>query len=995
MTEEDLSISIYKEYFHYTNLHKKTYGEKAVVFMQVGAFYEIYGLKYPGQDTITGSYILEIGEITGLAIVSKKFNYDGANVYMAGFRDYSLEKYLPLLLSEGYIIIEYIQKEEDSELDKGKKTKKKTRILKDIHSIGTYVSYDIDQNTILSNNIMCIWIESLKKKRMYGISIVNSYTGESILFENETEIKIQSTTFDELENMITVYNPSEIILISEIENDTKLMRSLSISPKTTIHTHNFSEEKVKCVAKQKYIEYILHNIYGADTFQICAEFSYYIYATQSFCFLLNFIQEHNTHLIKKIKMPIFKNASKKMILANHTLKQLNIISVDTKGHLSSVLSFLNKCNTSIGKRKLQEQITNPVYCEKWLEREYELTHFFLEKETDMISLLRNGLSKIRDIEKITLQIVNKKIYPSTIYSLFKSIQITEQIHTCMFEFPRDILSYFYDELPNSPEFLELMEYLDNLFIWEECQENNHFQSNIFKKGISIELDELMDKMELAKIKYEEIRKYLNSLFQKEEDPDFIKINETDKNGYSLQLTKTRGDVLQKIIKKELEKDLNKNIYLNNVSFSLKDVSIKTINKSSSEIILPVLDELCKEIIYWKNTIQKKRNEVFLEIVAEIERTQMKRIEYIVKFIGNIDVIICKSYLAKTYHYCRPEIVNTYEKSFVDATQLRHVLIEQLLQHEIYVPNDISLGSVEVDGILLYGTNAVGKTSFIRSIGIAIIMAQAGMYVACSTFKYKPYQSMYSRILSNDNLFKGLSTFAVEMSELRVILKQADENSFILGDELCSGTEMESALSIFMAALEHLHEKKSSFIFATHFHEIVEYEEIHHLSKIRLKHLEVWYDREKDCLVYDRKIKEGSGERNYGLEVCKSLYLPEEFIERAYTLRRKYNIENDGNLSHTSSHFNSRKIRGFCEKCHIKIGEEIHHLQPQQMADKNGFIDGFFHKNHPGNLLTVCKKCHDDFHSHGTISPITMQSSPVQVKIKKVVRKKTTKGYNLF
>jgi hypothetical protein len=261
MTEEDLSISIYKEYFYYTNLHKNTYGEKAVVFMQVGAFYEIYGLKYPGQDSIIGSNIVEITEITGLSIASNKMNYDGAAVYMAGFRDYSLEKYLPILLSEGYIIIEYIQKEDDSELDKAKKTKKKTRILKDIHSIGTYVSYDIDQNTVLSNNIMCIWIESLKKKRMYGISVINSYTGESVLLENETEIKIQATTFDELENMITIYHPSEIIWISEKETDEKIIHSLCISTKTTIHLHNFTEEKVKNAAKQKYIDYIINSIF--------------------------------------------------------------------------------------------------------------------------------------------------------------------------------------------------------------------------------------------------------------------------------------------------------------------------------------------------------------------------------------------------------------------------------------------------------------------------------------------------------------------------------------------------------------------------------------------------------------------------------------------------------------------------------------------------------------------------------------------------------------
>ena len=106
-----------------------------------------------------------------------------------------------------------------------------------------------------------------------------------------------------------------------------------------------------------------------------------------------------------------------------------------------------------------------------------------------------------------------------------------------------------------------------------------------------------------------------------------------------------------------------------------------------------------------------------------------------------------------------------------------------------------------------------------------------MYVPCSEFIYNPYESIFSRILGNDNLFKGMSTFAVEISELRVILRMANANSLILGDEVCSGTETESALSIFMSALMRIHTQNSSFIFATHFHEILKYDEIDTLKNM--------------------------------------------------------------------------------------------------------------------------------------------------------------------
>jgi DNA mismatch repair protein MutS len=278
-------------------------------------------------------------------------------------------------------------------------------------------------------------------------------------------------------------------------------------------------------------------------------------------------------------------------------------------------------------------------------------------------------------------------------------------------------------------------------------------------------------------------------------------------------------------------------------------------------------------------------------------------------------------------------------------------------------------------MLLYGTNAVGKTSLIRALGIAVVLAQCGMYVPCSRFVYKPYTAIYSRILGNDDLFKGLSTFAVEMSELRVILKMADQNSLVLGDEVCSGTETESALSIFVSALLNLTAKGSSFIFATHFHEIVKYDEVKQLASMVLCHMAVTYDRERDCLIYDRKLAAGPGDRMYGLEVCKSLYLEDAFLAQAYAIRNKYFPENRGELSNKSTTYNGKKVRGICEMCKSEIAEETHHMSPQKDASPEGHI-GTFHKNHKANLLSVCEKCHDLIHATETM----------------LVRKKTTKGY---
>jgi DNA mismatch repair protein MutS len=274
-------------------------------------------------------------------------------------------------------------------------------------------------------------------------------------------------------------------------------------------------------------------------------------------------------------------------------------------------------------------------------------------------------------------------------------------------------------------------------------------------------------------------------------------------------------------------------------------------------------------------------------------------------------------------------------------------------------------------MLLYGTNAVGKTSLIRAIGVAVIMAQAGFYVPATSFVYRPYRAIMTRILGNDNLFKGLSTFVVEMSELRVILRMADSNTLVLGDELCSGTEMDSAISIFVAGLQHLYRAGASFIFATHLHEIAGYSEIREMApRLRLAHMRVFYDKSRDTLVYDRKLQEGAGESMYGLEVCKSLHLPDDFLENANQIRVKYrgvstktptaSILDDA----TPSRYSAAKLRRLCELCEKARGTEVHHLQHQESADADQFI-GHIHKNHPANLASICEDCHREIHTTGT------------------------------
>ena len=1006
---------IYSEYFKHTVEYQGIYGERTVVLMQVGSFFEVYGVKCSRSDQLIESQIVEFSDVCQLNIGEKKacFGKKG-QIVMAGFNLYLLDKYLPKLTDAYFTVVVFVQEKE------AKKDGTYNRVFHRTYSPGTFLTCDTDSSPQITNNIMCIWmhlskpllisnennLSKIRETLNYGVSVINIFTGKSFIFERRTPFYMNNTTFDELERYVSIYSPSEVLFLSPFENNDiqKIIQFIGLKTQV-IHKYdvrNDADKKVVNCTNQKYIKKILSSFYNDETYDICSEFRENIFATQSFCYLLNFVQEHNPDLVRKIAIPLFNNTSDRLVLANHTLMQLNIIDEGTMnnknvGQLSSVLSFLNKCCSPIGKRFFQYQLTNPTFDEDWLNQEYEMiSQMLLPDNYSMVDAFRKLLTKVRDVEKICRQVVLRKIYPSSLAHLYKTVENIKQINTCLYELP-EICIYLCSEIEgidkNANGYIErictnINDFLQKNLNIEFCAKTSSmttFELNVIQKGVSVALDAAIDEYEKANSTFLAFHRFLNQLMQTHEkspDTDYIKVHETSKSAVSLQITSKRSKTLQTCLNTYPCVTNGVATLGNNVTINLTEIRFKNISSSSAnvEIDSVELSQICKKMFHLKDSINTLITDAYLKVLDELETSLLSDIEKIIKYIGKIDSLQCKTYLAKQYNYCRPQIKSDSEKSFVNTSGLRHCLIEHLQQNEIYVTNDIGLGK-NIDGVLLYGTNAVGKTSLIRALGISVIMAQSGLYVPSSEFVYKPYTAIYSRILGNDNIFKGLSTFAVEMSELRIILKMADSNSLILGDELCSGTETESALSIFLAGLIILDKKKSSFIFATHFHEIVDLDEMKNLNNIALKHMAVSYDREKDCLIYDRKLKDGSGPKTYGLEVCKSLYLDEEFLELAYSIRNKYYPDSRGDLSHPSTVYNSRKIRGTCEICNKSIGEETHHLQQQKDADINGFI-GSFHKNHPANLASICESCHDEIHKNDN-------------KEKKVVRKKTTKGYSIM
>ena len=1046
-------------------------------------------------------------ELTDFKIMDKKIILDGYPVMGAGFRDTQLENYISKLTDAGYTVVVYSQKETkkdglqerflDGVYSPGTYL---PCVVADIGRVGGGKK---------SNHMMCIWAEILRfsssssrgggagghrsfvYKLHIGVSVMDIYSGASSLFEYEVVIE-RSKAFelslletgvagigpefvytpalmDELERSIYTHQPTELIMIGKgeildaIDNYTGIQHVMkhrvlleeglvvgggseasSVGSGSGVGMSNI-EKAFRCT-KQKYIYGILVSLYGEKVVNQCSEFDMYLYATRAFCYMINFIGEHRSELITKLVLPEFYNTSDRVVLANHTLKQLNILEVEdskgmgVEGRLQSVVGFLNRCRTAMGQRMIQMQITNPTFCEEWLEKEYLMTDVLLGVGGgvggDWIEWLRTKLSGVKDLEKMSRQLLLAKLSPNHLHHLYLSLEIILNIETQIKDsggFGKDWFAYFSDKMVDGfgiggDKLRELLKYIRFSVDLEACSGNSSLSS--FDKPVVVdeEITYIMNQIETGEAAFSKMAADLNALLGQ----DWVRWKTTEKGTMSLEMTKIRGGILQAKISEALD-----GVEAGTGAW-LKGLTIKTERGENSVCISnPELVSYSYKNVSLHEQLSSCSSKLYLRFLSEFCSKWYEVIDWYAKYTGWLDVLVCKAFLAREFHYCRPvcgppglSSDNSHAKSvggdsgseissisyspanmggggggyevdcggedgsYVVAKGLRHVLIEHLQQREIYVANDLALGGgheVDIGGVenrkenakgcLIYGTNAVGKTSLIRSLGIAIIMAQAGFYVPCSSFVYKPYTAIYSRILGNDNLFKGMSTFEVEMSELRVILREADSRSLILGDELCSGTEMESALSIFVASLEHLVRKGGNFLFATHFHEIAYYQEIESLIQkggLMMKHLTVHFDARSGKLIYDRRLKSGPGNALYGLEVCKSLYLPLDFVERAYEIRRIHGnsglagLRIDGetrsviSLENNASVYNASKIRGICENCGLERSEEVHHKIPQKLADSRGFIvssetGGVFHKNHAANLMNLCHKCHLKMH----------------------------------
>lgn len=972
-----------EDYEQYYTKYRQVYGDKTAIFYQIGKFHEMYGVD--NEHERIGN-VTEISSLLGIRetrVSTAILENNRSNPQMAGFNSVSLDANVEKLVGHGYTVVV---------INQIPNTDPVKRKIAYIASPSTYLETDSPQEPYL----VSIYIHQSKnrstQKSYYyiGMAAIDVTTGQNVVYESNSTPEDPCLATDDLVRFLQTFCPVEVVLnhsdaISREDELDDMIRTWGYKRSHSGDYHQITELKptvytdtqptLSSALKPQYQDEYFGNVF--KTKSNCIEYlglERLDMARIAYLCMLQFCAEHNADLLSAIQKPEQWRPEDQLILDTSSIIQLNI-SEGFYNQRRATVANLIQAQTPMGRRLLKHRLLSPVTSPEVLMARYRQVelmgtsipdtevHLVRDKPTTttISAYVKKSLSGVRDLDRLHRKIILGKLTPEEFYIL----------HTCYSKI-LPMLTHLhgmghYTELTQShaslQQFMGLYTKILNIEEAGKCKDIESMKDSIFNLGWNTEIDALSSAVRQSHKVQRVLCQHVSDLISKGSAYCKYKEEGTGEDCYCT-MTKPQYKKFVDAFDEEFRFTVDGEQY----HVQARDIVVDDRNKSNVKLKIKVLTEQY-------NARQKhlsELSELSIKLYRELLSSFSKDYDTLRSISGSVAAL--DLYRSVADHslqrgYCKPEIC-VADHGAVCATGLRHPLVEH---NNIYVAQDITLdGDRECTGMLLYGVNQSGKSCTMKSVGIAVIMAQAGFYVPAQKFVLSPYRQLMTRIIGNDNIDKGLSTFAVEMTELRGILTRAGPHSLILGDEVCHGTESASAVSLVASSIVHLSQCKSSFIFATHLHELSGMKEIGELNNVRQFHLTISFGPD-DTIVYNRVMKEGSGLGLYGIEVAKHLRLPADVVEMAYRIRNKYYAKAQAQPTEITeirpSAYNEAVVLGRCKipDCD-RAATQTHHIMEQSESDERGLIGGAIHKNNSKNLLPICDEHHDMIH-HGTVAGV--------------------------
>jgi len=781
----------------------KTKHPDAMLLFRVGDFYETFG-----DDAILASKILGI-------VLTKRANGAASHVELAGFPHHSLETYLPKLVNAGCRVAVCDQLE-DPKKAKGIVKRGITELVTPGLSLNDTV-LDAKKNNFLAS----VYIS----KNKHGVAFLDISTGEFSLTNCDN---------DQLEKLINIYDPSEILCSKDDKNFIlEKFKGMNVFPLDNwVFKMGYSYDKLISFFNVKNLKG-----YGVD------DDKEGIVSAGAILFYLE-LTEH-TDLSNIISLTRIED-DQYMWLDKFTVKNLELIYPSNNDSVT-LKSVIDKTLTPMGSRLMSRWILNPLLDKQQIEYRQKFVSAFISDE-NIRDYILDSMAEISDIERITSKIALNRATPREIIYLKNSLLSVQDLKLQLKNSNFNNFKSWASGIPKSREVIKKIDESLN-------DDASLFSSGkVIKAGYNKELDRLRSisdggKNILLKIQNEEIEKTgISSL----------KIAYNKVFGYYLEVTNAHKDkVPTNWIRKQTL--VNAERY---ITEELKEYEETILN--ADEKILVIERELYFDLL------QDLSNDV--SILQEISRS-----------VAFLDCVLSFSTLAITSNLSKPKIS---EQKKIEIKKGRHLIIEKTLPpDELYIPNDIFLDNSSQQIIIITGPNMSGKSAIIRKVALIVILAQIGSYVPAESSKIGIVDKIFTRVGASDNISKGESTFMVEMMETSSIMNNLTDRSLVLMDEIGRGTSTYDGISIAWSIVEYLHNQKNvhpKTLFATHYHELNQLEE----KLDRVKNYNVSVEEINDEIIFLRKLIPGGSEHSFGINVAQLAGMPNQILIRAYEVLRE-------------------------------------------------------------------------------------------------------------
>lgn len=775
----------------------------ALLLFRVGDFYETFG-----EDAVKAAHTLDI--------VLTNRNNGSERSELAGFPYHSINTYLPKLVKAGYRVA-ICDQLEDPKLVKGIVKRGVTELV----TPGVALNDDILQSK--NNNFLAsVWLG----KQLCGIAFLDISTGEFLVAQGDKPY---------IDKLLQNFKPSEILIAKQQK------KAFAESFGEDFHCFFLEDWVFKDdYARQALTKHFQTNSlkgFGVD------ELTEAILTAGAILYYLSETQHHQLQHITTLQR-IAEDAY--VWLDRFTIRNLELYS-GSSAQSVTLIDVIDKTLSPMGSRTLKRWLALPLKKIEKIEQRHEVVAYLLD-HTDTLSLIKENISRMGDIERLISKVATLKINPREVVQLCVSLEHIAPIKQQCLQSGKESLSLLGDKLHDCQQLCtRIRQTLTN-----EAPVNIA-KGNAIAAGFSAELDELRNLSHTGK-------SYLDDLLLRETQRTGIPSLKIDNNnvfGYYIEVRNTHKDKVP------------------------ADWVRKQTLVNAERYITDELKEYEAKIVGAEERISQLEQSLYAELISYISE-YIAQVQTNATLIGQLDTLCGFATLALENHYNRPEMSESY---VIDIKEGRHPVIEkQLPVGTPYIANDVYLDRDTQQLMMITGPNMSGKSAILRQTALIVLLAQIGSFVPATSAHIGIVDKIFTRVGASDNISVGESTFMVEMNEAALILNNLSDRSLILLDEIGRGTSTYDGISIAWAIAEYLHEhpSRAKTLFATHYHELNEMTE----QFERIKNYNVTVKETQDSVLFLRKLAAGGSAHSFGIHVAKMAGMPQYVVQKANKMLQK-------------------------------------------------------------------------------------------------------------